>query len=300
MPRLLRSHPGYVSLATGVLALAVGINVLVFSIVNALWLRPLPAVVNPERVVTILESRSTVLSLEAPALKVFQGPVAGQVVTTGLNEAFKARITFPDVAAPLETLGVTPSYFGVLGISVRGRDFSEADDRVGAEPVGIISDRLWTQAFARSPSVLGSLVRASPRPLRIIGIAPPRFEGARRGERVELWVPVQVVRDLAPDERQLENSTLTVENALLKTRATAPSPTVNIVIDGRAHLVVDSINLGNTIETVCHWKDGTLVITSTLFGRPVNQTISIEGNQLVVVKSFATSDTKVTLRYTRE
>jgi hypothetical protein len=97
-----------------------------------------------------------------------------------------------------------------------------------------------------------------------------------------------------------KNSTLTVENALLKTGATGPSPTVNIVIDGRPHMVVDSINLGNTIETVCHWKDGTLVITSTLFGRPVNQTISIEGNQLVVVKSFATSDTKVTLRYTRE
>ena len=54
MTRFLRSHSGYVSLASGVLALAIGINLLVFSIVNALWLRPLP-VADPARVVTILQ-----------------------------------------------------------------------------------------------------------------------------------------------------------------------------------------------------------------------------------------------------
>jgi putative ABC transport system permease protein len=207
--RLLRNDPGYVSLASGVLALAIGINVLVFSIVNALWLRPLP-VVDPARVITILQSRSTVTSLESPALKVFDGPVAGQVVTTGFNEAFKPRIAVPQVAEPLETLGVTPLYFSVLGVSVRGRVFTDADERIGAEAVGIISDRLWARAFGRSPGTIGSVVAATPRPLRIIGIAPPGFAGARRGERAELWVPTQVVRDLAPDNRQLPTLSMMV------------------------------------------------------------------------------------------
>lgn len=209
MTRFLRSHSGYVSLASGVLALAIGINLLVFSIVNALWLRPLP-VVDSARVVTILQSASTVTSLKAARLQVFDGPVAGQVVTTDFNEAFKPRIGFPQVAGPLETLGVTPLYFTVLGVPVRGRVFTDEDERTGAEAVAIISDRLWARAFGRSPDVIGSVVAATPRPLRIIGIAPPRFEGARRGERAELWVPTQVVRDLAPDDRQLDTASMMV------------------------------------------------------------------------------------------
>ena len=87
MTRVLRSHPGYVSLAGGILALAVDIDLLVFSVVNALWVRPLP-VHDPERVVTILQSMSTVTSLDVPALEIFDGPLAGQVVTTGVGCSF--------------------------------------------------------------------------------------------------------------------------------------------------------------------------------------------------------------------
>ncbi len=94
MIRFLRSHLGYASMATAILGLAIGINLLVFSVVNALWLRPLP-VADPARVVTILRYGSTFLSLDSPALMVFDGPVAGQIVTTGFNEAFRPRIGFP-------------------------------------------------------------------------------------------------------------------------------------------------------------------------------------------------------------
>ena len=110
---------------------------------------------------------------------------------------------------------MTPLYFGVLGISVRGRVFTDADEQTGAEAVAIISDRLWARAFARSPDALGSVVAASPKPLRIVGIAPPGFEGARRGDRADLWVPTQVVRDLAPDDRQLERPSMLILARLL-------------------------------------------------------------------------------------
>ena len=203
--RFLRSHRGYVVLTSGVLALAVGMNLLVFSIVNALWLRPL-SIVDPARLVTVLQPRDRVIipSLDWPALKVFDGPVAGQVVTTGLYEAFKPRIALPQIAGPVETLGVTPLYFAVLGVPIRGRAFTDADDRAGAEAVAILSDRMWTRAFGRDPDVIGSRVDATPKPLRIVGIAPPGFDGARRGEQADLWVPIQVVRDLAPADRQID------------------------------------------------------------------------------------------------
>lgn len=97
-----------------------------------------------------------------------------------------------------------------------------------------------------------------------------------------------------------KGSILTVENALVNAEATIPSPTVSIVIDGRQHTVVDSITLGNKIETVGRWEDGRLSITSMLSGIPMSQTLSLEQNQLVVVKSFVTSDAKLTLRYAKK
>ena len=98
-----------------------------------------------------------------------------------------------------------------------------------------------------------------------------------------------------------KGSTLTIENAQLKADATALSPTVTIVVDGRSHAVVDSVTPGNTIETVSRWEDGKLVITSMLLGIPITQTVSLEQNQLVVVKSYVgDSDAKVTFRYTKK
>jgi hypothetical protein len=95
-----------------------------------------------------------------------------------------------------------------------------------------------------------------------------------------------------------KGSTLTVENAKLDDQATAASPTVTIVVDGRSHAVVDSVTIGNAIDTVARWEDGKLLITSMTVGRPVLQTLSIEKDQLVVAKKF-TSNTR-TFRYTKK
>ena len=99
-----------------------------------------------------------------------------------------------------KTLGVTPDYFRVLRLAIRGRDFSADDDRDGAEPVAIISDRLWGRAFGRRTEVIGAVLPAKPVPIKVIGVAPPGFEGARRGERADLWIPTSLVHRLAPAE----------------------------------------------------------------------------------------------------
>lgn len=94
---------------------------------------------------------------------------------------------------------------------------------------------------------------------------------------------------------------LTIENAQLTDGTEAPSPTVTIPIDGHSHAVVDSLNPGNTIEAAGRWDGEKLQITSMLLGTPIGQTIFLEQNQLVVVKSFVTDPgAKLTLRYSKK
>lgn len=188
-------HPGYLAMLTFVLAVSVGINLLVFTVVNALWIRPLPFP-EPERVVTILKQPGIPLTLDLPELRIFEGGIAGQVETTDYHAALRPQIEIAGQAP--EALGVTTGYFRVLRLTLRGRDFTPEDERDGAEPVAIISDRLWSRSFGHRPDVIGAVLPAKPLSIRVIGVAPPGFEGARRGERADLWIPTSLVRRLAP------------------------------------------------------------------------------------------------------
>jgi predicted permease len=180
-----------------VLTVSIGVNLLVFTVVNALWIRPLPFP-EPERVVTLPGVMFT--DVDGPQLRVFEGGVAGQVVTSDTQEGVRPRMRIAGVGQDLETLGVTSGYFKVLRLAIRGRSLAADDDRDGAEPVAIISDRLWAQAFGRRTEVIGTVLRAEPVPIKIIGIAPPKFHGARRGEQADLWIPISLVRRLAPPD----------------------------------------------------------------------------------------------------
>jgi len=200
--RSLLGQPLYVVLSVATLTLAVGANLVVFTIVNAIWIRPRP-VHHPDRVVMVMGDTSSLGSSErfyfaelGLQLQVRDVPafelVAGQVMTSGRNASLMPRIAFDAIGHPVETLGVTSEYFGVLGIGIRGRDFTRDDDRYGAAPVAIISDRLWKTAF-RGEDIVGADLPASPVPIRIIGIAPPGFSGARLGENADLWIPRNLV-----------------------------------------------------------------------------------------------------------
>jgi hypothetical protein len=157
-----RGRLGFTLAVSVVLAASGGLNLAVFALVNALWLRPTP-VQDSGRVVTIVGQ--TFGNLTGSALSSFER-VAGQAAShLGLEPALE----FDDVPRPLEVMGVTSGYFRLFGLKVRGRDFTEEDDREGAEPVAIISDRLWQQAFGRRPDVLGAMVGARPVAVRIRG-----------------------------------------------------------------------------------------------------------------------------------
>jgi predicted permease len=202
--RALRAHWRFAAVSCLTLALCLGANVLVFTLVNALWLRPRP-VVDPDHLVMITspagsgtsegsfaESRLQSLRLQP----VFSG-VAGQVATSGYNSTYRPHIVIDGAAGSMEALAVTPQYFAVAGVPLLGRDFSLEDDQPGAAPVAIISDHFWSRTFARDSRVIGTTIPAAPVPLRIIGVAARDFHGVRLGERVDLWIPRALTQRVA-------------------------------------------------------------------------------------------------------
>ena len=162
---LIRRHPGYILFATSTMAVSVGVNMVVFTIVNALWLRPVPYR-NPERLVAITANEGgegegvAFVGVDQPIWGTFEA-VAGQVITSGNVAGLLPRIALTNVGRNLETVGVTPGYFHLLGLTIRGRDFTEDDNRWGAEPVAIISNRFGRRSLtaARTSSASSYLPR---------------------------------------------------------------------------------------------------------------------------------------------
>jgi hypothetical protein len=96
----------------------------------------------------------------------------------------------------------------------------------------------------------------------------------------------------------LKDSTLTVENAQLEDKPSAPSPTVTIKLDGRPHTVVNSVDRGESLEVTGRLEGGVVSVTTMVAGRPVSQTISLDKTQLMIVSSGAA--TTFVFRYARK
>ncbi len=278
-----RQRRAYLAAAAATLAVAVGANLVVFTIVNALWLRPLPFP-DADRLVAIVGL--PFISLDAPVLRPFEA-VAAQVITSDRTEGLRPQFELDGVARSLETVGVTPGYFQLFGLTIRGRDFSPDDDLAGAEPVVIISDRLWAREFGRRADVIGTIAAATPVPVRIIGIAPPGFEGAQRGNRTDVWVPSRLVPRLVSRPVQtnviLEGNTFTAGSdvflplqafARLRPGDTASSFTASRLLDAG----VDS----RALESLA------IVPLKDVFGSPESRTMVVrEGNIFGVVSGLA-------------
>jgi len=174
---MLRKQPGFSTIAILTLALGIGANSAIFSIVNAVLLRPLPYP-DAERIMVLNES---------------SGP--GQDYSVALPDYFDWRndnTVFEHLAAThkesrnlsgipgrdperVSCASVTRNFFSVVGISPEiGRNFSEDEDKVGAPPVVVISDRLWRRVFNADPSVLGRSITLHDQNFTVIGVMPPQ------------------------------------------------------------------------------------------------------------------------------
>lgn len=171
------------------LALGIGVNTTAFSMVDELFLRPL-AVPQADRVVRIergAEDRACSYrdfeELRARTAPAFSGLAAVIEVETALDSR--------DVSHIIVAEAVSANFGDTLALrSQLGRWFLPADATLTAQPVAVISDHAWAERFARSPDVLGKLVRIETQSYRVIGVAPPEFRGAAPPIAAEVWVPI--------------------------------------------------------------------------------------------------------------
>jgi putative ABC transport system permease protein len=190
--RGLRASPGFALLTVVTLALGIGANAAIFSVVNGVVLRPL-SYPTPERLVFV--------SSQFPGLGFDKFWVSAPefIEFREMNNAFESVGAFTVSAANLGTerpsrpvtAFVTHDLLEALATPpILGRRFTAEDTRPGAERVGILSHGLWVQTFASDPGVLDRVVDTNGLPTRLIGVMPPGFDVHDRG--VELWLPLTI------------------------------------------------------------------------------------------------------------
>ena len=198
--RSLWKSPGFAATAILTLALGIGANTAVFSVMNAVLLRSLP-VSDPDRLVYLRTSNpprgtGTIDSNETFSYPVYdalrrqsQGlsPVIAYVPLSGSKVAVRYG------ALPEEAEGdmVSGRFFSGLGVSlIRGHGFSEEDETNHAS-IAVISYKYWTQRFARNPDVLGTTLFVNGAAITIVGVAAEGFEGVEGGGSTDFWIPLQ-------------------------------------------------------------------------------------------------------------
>jgi putative ABC transport system permease protein len=197
--RTLAKAPAFATMAVLCLALGIGANTAIFTLIDAVMLRRLP-VPSPDELIAVGDpSRPTALWEGAPMLEVLSYPLYEHLrdhnhVVSGLLASGRAgRIELGDEDGGGQVRGrfVSANYFDVLGISLAtGRPFAESDGKVGADPVAIISHTLWEARFQRDPRVVGRTVRLNRRSFTIIGVAPKFFAGEVVGSPSDIWLPL--------------------------------------------------------------------------------------------------------------
>jgi predicted permease len=198
--RSLRQSPGFAITAIVTLALGVGANTAVFSVMNAVLLRSLP-VANPDRLVYLRTSNPPRGTGTIDSNETFSYPVYDALRRQ--NRGLSTVIAFVPLsgnkvavrydAQPEEAEGdmVSGSFFSGLGVNLPlGRGFSQQDETDHA-PLAVISYNYWTRRFARNPGVLGTTLYVKGVPLTIVGVAAQGFEGVEGAGSTDFWIPLQ-------------------------------------------------------------------------------------------------------------
>ncbi len=187
--RQLRKSPGFTIIAVLTLALGIGANTAIFSVIHAVLLRPLPYPA-PDRIMSLHESNDAQeFSLAFPDYldwrrdnTAFENLAISRIDSRNLSGV-------PGRAA--ERVGaayVTANFFKVIGLPAElGRTFTEEEDRVGGPQLIVISDRLWERFFKRNPHVLGRALIFDSKPATVVGVMPPAMSSP---QGTDAWFPI--------------------------------------------------------------------------------------------------------------
>lgn len=195
--RSLLKRPGFTTIAVLTLALGIGANTAIFSVVNATLMRPLP-VVDPDRLVFVFNGRpGSVFSYPDYAAmrdqnNVFDGLVAWGGITASLNSNDQTDLVNGAI--------VSGNFFDVIGVRAQlGRVITADDDKTpGAHPVAVISHGLWQRRFAADPNVVGRQLFLNGNTFTVIGVLPGDFDGLQLGPMRDLYVPLMMQATMRP------------------------------------------------------------------------------------------------------
>src|SRR5579859_7981794 len=201
--RILKKSPGFTIVAILSLALGIGANTAIFTIINAVFLHPLP-VQDPAQLVEMYTrdtktiDANTGFQLTPTSLPNYEDYRDQNTVFSGLVAAtFPLPVNWGGQSEPqqLQVSLVSPNFFDVLGVKAyRGRTFFPSEGKqIGADPVAVLSYALWTQRFGSDPQVVGRTIALNATSFTIIGVAPPNFKGiVSLAPPAVLWVPVSM------------------------------------------------------------------------------------------------------------
>jgi predicted permease len=200
--RSLAHAPGFALTVILIMALGIGANTAVFSVMNAVLLKSLP-VADPQRVVYLqIDGQPDGATNTGNSDSSFSWPVydALRHQDHGLSDVMayvplsnngKAAVRIDAAPEVAEGDMVSGNFFSGLGVRMaRGRTFTNEDEQHHS-PIAVLSYNYWTRRFSRSPNVLGQTLFVKGVPLTIVGIAAQGFEGTEPGDSLDFWIPLQ-------------------------------------------------------------------------------------------------------------
>jgi predicted permease len=198
--RSLRQSPGFAAAAILTLALGVGANTAVFSVMNAVLLRSLP-VADPQRVLYLETSRTpngtgtidSHATFSYPVYQALRQPngALSDLIAVGALSTGKVNVRIGAQPEAAEADMVSGNFFSGLGVRIlRGHGFTPQDEADHAQ-IAVVSYDYWTRRFARDPGVLGTTIFVKGVPFTVAGIAAEGFEGVDPTQSTDFWIPLQ-------------------------------------------------------------------------------------------------------------
>src|SRR5580704_1323797 len=212
--RMLGKSPGFTAIAVITLALGIGANTAIFSLMNQVLLRQLP-VKNPSELVILRAPGPSTghISSDGDSTESFSYPMyKGLRDNNSVFSGVLARYTFSaSVASHGQTDRATGelvsgNYFEVLGVEPAiGRVFSQDDDRVpGAQPVVVLSHSYWTRHFGSDPSVLNKVLLINNVEMTVVGVSQAGFFGVQVGQTPDIFVPMMMTPQMTLNRSTLD------------------------------------------------------------------------------------------------
>lgn len=220
--RMLRRSPGFVAIAILTLALGIGANTAIFSLIDAVMLKMLP-VKKPEQLVLLSwtapgwprmpymihslsgnterdkNGRSTSTSF---SYAIFDDIRARNQVFSGVlafSDSDRLNVGLGGQAGLAEGQLVSGDFFSTLGVpAVVGRTILPTDDTVGASPTATISYSYWVRRFGRDPRAVGKRITVNGVPFTLVGVAAPEFFGVQPGASIDVWIPLRTQPQVDP------------------------------------------------------------------------------------------------------